>query len=289
MPPRVIVALIVLCSAQSSLAGTSLFLGELRIHIGNLEPAVMSGSGVATFNGGAGGTHVSTLTLPSNAITGTDVIPVTDPESISANGIISIRLTATLSAGTLGKILPGGSASTVQPLNQNTLGLANGLARLCLISFDCATAYIPVPIAGSGTGLGVGGQQTVQFGALRESVDFRPWTIMTATAIGQLPNFGSVSFSGGMSGTSNFVLVKRQGFAHGPASAASTVAIGTPSFPGALQFVTPTQVTTNQPSILRIPVLTDLGVRVVPEPGMLILLLVGVGGLAGMGWVRHRS
>ena len=65
----------------------------------------------------------------------------------------------------------------------------------------------------------------------------------------------------------------------------------TASAPGVIQFVTPTQVTTNitTGSALRTSAGIRLPLRFVPEPGLLLLLGSGVAGLALLGRQRMRK
>lgn len=296
-------ALLMLGTAGSATAGTSMYAGTLKIILGDLQPAIFTGSGVATLNGMAGGTHVTTLTVTSSDIQGSSIIPVTDPDGIADNGIISVRITATNGAGSLGKIVPGSSASTVTPLTNNQQGLKGGLIRLCLFFPGCGL-NLPLNLVGTQTlnghftGAGVGGQQTIGgSGTLRVSIDYRPWTILTATAIDQpdqVPNTSTgLTFSGapGTPSSHFFTLATEQGFAHGPASAASSVALGTSQSPGMIQMVTPSQVTTNITSTSSARISAPLigTYAFVPEPGMLLLLVSGAAGMAILGRRRMKK
>jgi len=272
--------------AMQATAGTSHYAGTIQVNLGQLDPALVTGTGVATLNGGAGGSHVTTLTLGASEISGTQVVPVTDPDGV----FVSIRLTATGGAGVLGKIVPGSSGDTIVALTKNTMGLAGGLVRLCLV-VGCGV-NLPLNLApGGGIGAGLGGQQTIGgSGSLRISIDARPWTILTGTMIDQPDTGGSINSTGG-AGT-GFEFVKVTGTAHGPASLASTVALGGASGPaGVLQFVTPTQVTTNitNTSAKKSSGSSILTIRPVPEPGMMLLIVSGVAGLAVLGHRRMKK
>lgn len=288
-------SLVALGFATTATAGTSHYAGTLILTIGDLPDAQVTGLGTATTNGGAGGTHVSTVTI-DDAIQGTSIVPVTDPEGTQANGIISIRLTASVGSGTLGGIGSTSPVGTPLDATQNTLGLSGGLVRLCLFLPDCSL-NLPLALAGTGSGLGIGGQQTIGgTGSIRISIDHAPWTILTATAVDQPDNTAlGTATSGGASctpgPTCNFVIETVTGFVHGPASASSSVALGTVGAPGLLQFVTPSQATTNitatSSSKLAVPGILRLGL--VPEPGLLLLLVSGVAGLAAVGRSRMRK
>jgi hypothetical protein len=302
-------AFLVLGLAGSATAGTSYYSGTVKITIGDLEPAYVTGTGVATLNGGAGGTHVTTITLgtatPASGISGATIIPVTDPEGIADNGIISVRITFTAGGGALGPILAGSSASTIIPMTAagNKLGSKGGLVRLCLFVPGCGL-NLPLALVGTKTlsglttGAGVGGQLTIGgSGSLRISIDARPWTILTGTAIDQpdiVPNTSTgLTFSGG-AGTVNshfFTLVTAKGFAHGPASAVSSVALGNGTAYGVIQLVTPSQTTTNitSTSSVRIGNPTVGHYRFVPEPGMMLLIVSGAAGMAVLGRRRMKK
>ncbi|MCH2172538.1 hypothetical protein MK489_17310 [Myxococcota bacterium] len=299
--------------AGQAFAGTSYYAGTLKVAIGDSPPALVKGSGVATFNGGAGGTHVTTLTY-GGELDGVTTVPITDPIGIADNGIISIRLSIDSDSGTLKKILPGSSASTVTALTDNQIG-ASGLVRLCLFFPGCGV-NLPLELGGvsnhtSGSnnvpaGAGIGGFATIGgSGVIRISVDYRPWTVLTGSMIDQPDDptaSGTISYSGVTAGehltnsdiaTNGFRNRTVQGVVHGPASNASTVALGNPSVGGfgVLQFVSPTQTESNlsATSSLRTASPSTLTMRVVPEPGMLILLVSGVVGLGVLGHRRMKK
>ena len=163
---------LVLGMAGSATAGTSYYSGTVKIIIGDLEPAFITGTGVATLNGGAGGTHVTSIAVgtatPGSGISGAAIVPVTDPEGIADNGIISVRITFTAGAGTLGPFLAGSSASTEIALTAagNKIGVSGGLVRLCLFVPGCGL-NLPLDlvglrtVSGIATAGGVGGQLTI--------------------------------------------------------------------------------------------------------------------------------
>ena len=104
--------------------------GTIVVDLGALESAVIQGSGVATVNDSSGGTHLSTLRL-AGGITGSDIIPVTDPNTTGQ--IKSIIISGTL-GGKLGKpqtaTLTG--ISGAPPMGaKNTLPLG-GYTRVCI-------------------------------------------------------------------------------------------------------------------------------------------------------------
>jgi hypothetical protein len=188
-------------------AGTATFGGTLTISLGDLPEAHYQGTGVATVNGnifvvghgvasntefGTIGAHMSQIEIGPNVWTGATVVPVTDPIGIAANGITAVRITLTNGPGTLAWPDTGSTSGNV-PLTQNTLGLAGGLARVCIV-FGGPGCVLNLPLAlgqtghtaGSNpaTGLGVGGQQTIGgSGIVRISIDHAPWTNHTASAL----------------------------------------------------------------------------------------------------------
>ena len=153
-------------------------------------------------------------------------------------------LAANVSAGA-GVLAPGG----VLPIG--------GHLKLCL-QLACATPYvaIDIPLTGSGTrGVGIGGPPLAQPGLVNLTLQGAPWAT------------GMVS-AGSLAAT---------GFVHGPASGgvSSAAAAG-----GAMQLVTPIVVSTSIGAISTVPMLGDREIRFVPEPGTLLLVATGVGGLA---------
>jgi hypothetical protein len=138
-------------------------------------------------------------------------------------------------------------------------------------------------IPGTGVkGFGIGGLITVGAGdndsAIRISVEAAPWTIKTASAIDQTDD---------NTGVAAFHNVTGMGLAHGPLS--FTTSTAKPG--GVLQIVTPAQIRTNLSigSAVKIGVITELLVRFIPEPGLLLLLGSGVVGLAVLGRNRMKS
>ena len=100
-----------------------------------------------------------------------------------------------------------------------------------------------------------------------------PWTVGVAGVTSVPTQNGGLTTS------------KVKGFAHGPASLTATAL--SPS--GLIRLVTPARLTTNlNPPSDRFAVFGDVRVRMVPEPGLGLLLGAGIAGLALIGLKRTR-
>ena len=243
--------------------------GTLEVEVLGFEPLAVAGGGVSTVEGPGGGAFLRSLRLAASrgGIAGSAMVPITDPV-VQAQGIASIRATASLGTGSFAPI-SGGTGYT--PLTKNVLPV-RGLAKLCLQSTTCSN-YIPMlftqPTGGGPgvKGVGVGGLVTGGggTGALRISVEAAPWTLYTATVTVMTAEGGSAA-------------ITTAGFVHGAFS--YTGSTGQPG--GSLQLVTPVRITSNQGNDMA--GFVRLGIRFVPEPGWLVLL---ASGCLGLGLLHH--
>jgi hypothetical protein len=252
-------------SARVASASPRNWEGTLSIEVLGFPPLSVTGGGVSTVDGPGDGALLQTLRIAASrgGITGSAMFPITDP-IVQANGIASLRATASLASGSLAPI-SGGTGST--PLTRGVLPV-RGLVKVCLLSKNC-TNYLPLELtqstgAGPGAGVkgvGVGGLVTVGgTERLRISIEGAPWTLHTATV--------SVASAGGEK-----ISVFTSGFAHGAVSLTGSTGLSG----GTLQLVTPIRVRSNQGNDFA--AFGRLGVRFLPEPGVSLLLAAGCFGL----------
>ena len=255
-----------LALANAAAAGEMRWSGTFSLEFlsAGLPDVAIPGSGVASVNGSGGGFGLTSLRL-AGGITGSAVVPLTDPDVTPS--IRSVRGTVTLGSGALRPFSASAPPGEVQ-LTQSTLPVL-GSVRLCLLFSDCQGAQvIPLTVADGRTGLGVGGSWTVGgFGTQRISIEGAPWTPQTASVI--------VTTGGGDS-----VGIPAAGWIHGPFSLATTAALTS----GAVSLVTPMRIESNDGR--QIPAFGRLTLRFVPEPGRLPLLAVGIAGLFCLGRKR---
>jgi hypothetical protein len=266
----------------SASAGLIFWDGTMIIRLGSLPPSITAGSGVSTVSVSTAG-NVTTLRLAGGiSIPSTDptVILITDEGNPS---IVSVIGTAKMGTGTLGPFkLAGTTGETLTPLTLNTMPLP-GNFKLCLLLVGCG-AWLDVPVGtpSGNKGLGVGGTITVNgFGAgFRLSFQAAPWTVQTVVLTGVYTQNAMVPAAQKVTTTSTAT-----GFAHGPASETNSVT----DVNGVIQVVTPVVVnTTVMPPNNFLGAPADVRLRFTPEPGLMLLLASGVGGLALLGRNRLR-
>jgi hypothetical protein len=242
--------------------------GTMDLELWQGNGITYQGSGVATVNDSSGSAHLSTLRL-AGGISGSGVIPITDPETTGQ--VKSIRVDPVrLGTGTLTGI------SGAPPMGQNALPIP-GFARVCIFSANCATNLPLLLTLNSGnTGIGVGGLLTLGGqGTIRISLEAAPWTLATVS--------GEHQTKGG-----NFVTLTRVGFVHGAASGTDS---STAANSGVIQLIAPQQVTTSGVvgNSTRQALFSTLTLHFIPEPGLLLLIASGVLGLGLVGRSRMKK
>ena len=149
----------------------------------------------------------------------------------------------------------------------------SGDFELCV--FDPCQGQPIARIAMPLTGLGSGGMQFVPptgNANVGVTVTHHPWTIGATSVL--FHNAGSASST-----------VELAGFAHGPASAASTTA--QPS--GVVQLVTVSKAFTTLASAFpEVPITSTLTLRFVPEPSAPVLLVCAAAAVLALGWRSDR-
>jgi hypothetical protein len=240
--------------------------GTLEVRVSRYDPLLIEGTGVATLNNSEGGTQLGVLRL-AGGITGSDIVPFTDPIVTGTNK--SIRVTAQLGTGTLSPFWPSAPIGESQ-LVRNTLPV-RGVARVCTFTARCEVGLvIPLAVSDEQKAIGVGGEWTVGgYGADRFSIQAAPWTL-TASLLTETVDGEPFTATTG-------------GWIHGPSSwAGSAGATG-----GDLSVVTPMRIIGSDG--IRLPAFVRLSLRFVPEPSAPLLLGAGFVGLVTIGAIRKRA
>jgi hypothetical protein len=267
---KLVLLLVLLLTAGQASAKTLDWHGTLDTEMWAGSGVVLYGSGVATVNDSSGSSHLSTLRI-AGGISGSGTVPVTDP--LVTGQVKSVRGSQmALGTGTLTGI------SGAPPLGANALPLA-GFMRVCILQTGCEAnlpLYLTKLTANGGiTGVGVGGLLTLGGnGTIRISIENAPWTLASVSGLNQTVRGGYVTLS-------------RVGFVHGPASGNSSTATDS----GVIQLVAPQQITTfgvagNSEKVANFSTLT---LHFIPEPGLLLLIASGVGGLGLLARSRMKK
>ena len=282
-----VVSLAILGLAGQASAAVMNWEGTNIVRLGDFAEGFVSGGGVATLNGVAGNVpaHLQTLRLAASrgGVQSSFTRFVTDPDTKS-NQIASVQFVDVAGGtGTLGPI-SGALSSAVTPSFSGVLP-STGIVRLCLVSTECvlsASLVLTTHTAGSTTiGIGIGGLLTINIlnGFARISVQANPWSIKTVTVLDEQTtpvNFEKI-----------FTPVTFKGWAHDPASGTTNTAqVG-----GVVQLVTPQQTATSLTagSSAKVAGSSSLIIRLIPEPGMLLMLGSGIAGLVLIGRKRMRK
>ncbi len=209
-------------------------------------PAVtVTASGVAdvTRSGGS----ITSFSLAGGTFATAITVPVTDPASPISQEVVNLA-NGSASLGTI----PGGDINNDFITNLTGTGSGTmalqGVAKLGFFAGPLANLSVPFT-AGGVNGVGLGGNVVIAFSGIpgggNLTVRGAPWTTGTASI--------------------------------GTAAATGFVAGNT------IQLVTPAYISTAIGSVGAIPMLAVLTLSFVPEPGTLLLLASGVGGLALLG------
>ena len=272
-------AALVLGTAATTQAKVVEWSGTTLLHFGTIGDLIGTGTGVATTNNTGGiGNHVNTIHFGANTLTLNGTIPLTDPENATLLTLVASNISLPVS-GNLG----AQTGTTIVP-SKMAMG---GLVKVCILFPGCLS-YLPVPVAFPTTGppfsrgLGIGGTATVNTFSvgpgLKVSLVYNPWTlgVKQMTDVSTTTNTPTVTNA----------TVTIQGFKHGPASNTSSTAANS----GVIQWVSPARVITSvDPPSQKLAVYGVLKLHFVPEPGMLLLLASGVGGLVLLGRSRMRG
>jgi hypothetical protein len=280
--------------AAPAAADKLLFSGTHAIkfsHNGVLKEVSASGVGVATTNGGGGGSTLNTieLTRPFAKIDAT-TLATTPGIGIDEIRFEDVRINPLLAGpggvpGEFAPILAAAKGTMVTALTSNTLPAA-GTIRLCNLSGCPGSVAVKLTQTNMGVALGpgVGGTFTANgMTGTMVTVMGNPWTVNTTavsyrTAMGGVATFslaGSVKGPLGMTGTTLDTVMGTMGSVMG----------------GTLQLVSGIQTTcagcggNNSPS----GQITRLTLNFAPEPGLLALFGAGAVAVALLGLTRTRS
>jgi len=256
-----VLALVV--GASPAAADVLAFESELRFEplTPSAPPLELTGVGVATLNGAAGGVALETLAL-DGALFGGDVVAVTDP-LVSNAGVVAVGLEVGVVRGSVGPFQPAAPFGSAQ-LTRAGLPVTGGL-HLCMLLLDCSFPFgIALLDPDSGEGVGVGGIVTAYpQGTVMLSLHAAPWTVRSVTL--GVPTGGGGSF-----------VSAATGHVHGPLSFTGSTALAG----GEVQLVTPVRVDASGGGPVPPSGFARLTVRFVPEPRLLLLLGSGLGALA---------
>jgi len=254
-----VVSALLILWAESAKAERMNWAGTMKLELGNFDPLVMRGGGVASVNASGGGLQLTKLRL-NGGISGSATIPISDPDV--AGTFPSVRILPKLGTGTMSGFEP--IPPTPFPVPGNSSLALGGSVRLCQFVPGCHFSIV-LPLSGhdGASGVGVGGSLTVGgFGPTRISIQAAPWT---------LTGFLPVDTTQG--GTNPWV---RTGFLHSPGSSSSNLA----QEDTVMQLVSPVEVRGNDG--LYLPGFATFTLKFVPVPAGWLMLVTGIAAMVGL-------
>ncbi len=226
--------------SASAVAASLPFSGSLVFFISDEVQIGIAGNGIATVSGSGGGSQITRVGIASGVFN-TQGFSVPVTDP-AASPVNGLQITAHNASGDLAT----GAPSPMPML---------GRVTVCLFSRcdGAPPANVTVPVSV----VGAGGSATAT-GTVNVTVVGAPWTAGTASV------------------PTTFGFATQMGFAHGPASASDTAA----NVSGVQSFVTPIFISTDLAVAPAIPAFGILTLHFIPEPGTLLLVAVGLTGMA---------
>lgn len=261
-----ILRFLTVCALTLSVAGQARsavlpFTGTLNVTMGSFAPIVVTGSGVGTSNGvgAAASIPAGIFAVSATAAITPAIMGLVGGFAVCGSGLAN-GTSLSIPATGLGSCAPhpAGLSNALSFTGTTGTGGISASAYLTgVASGGTATTAAEIPL----TVVGVGGSST-----------FSAFGLLTGTVTGNKWGLGTVTASGALNGVTTTLTAS--GFDNRNASGAGT-----------LQLVTVTN--TNLGLAGSMPSISVLTLTFVPEPGTLLLMGAGIGGLALSG--RRRA